>query len=209
MMIRFEYTRVSGFEAAIRGMRNPWDSWEKSDSTFTQYGCCIGPEDEMLCRMLIRSGPEHAKFMRQIICWTDIIAPRFWWTEFDTYRIGVEKDSCSTMHTVMKNPFTDDDFGGEALSGGIVADLNALRELYNTAREKGDGVKAKDVWRRLVVSLPQGYMQKRTVMMSYQAIRQMCIQRRNHKLEEWHDFISWAKKLPESWMLMENEEDDC
>ena len=95
------------------------------------------------------------------------------------------------------------------VSGGIVADLNALRELYNIAREKGDGVKAKDVWRRLIVSLPQGYMQKRTVMMSYQAIRQMCIQRKNHKLEEWHDFISWAKKLPESWMLMESEEDDC
>ena len=197
-MIKFEHTEVRGFPHALRGMRNPMDSWSKSDSTFTEYGACIGLKDQDLCLRLIAAGPEHAKFLRQIICWVDITAPRFWWTEFDTYRVGVEKNSCSTMHRIMAKPFTDEDFAADALPGGVIADLNALRSAYH---ETEDPDEKKRVWRRLIERLPQSYLQKRTVMMSYAAIRTMCHQRAGHKLQEWHDFIKWAHALPRNWLF--------
>lgn len=203
-MLRFEHTDVYGIQHALRGMRNPYDSWQKSDSGFSAHDILIGDEDKKLCRALIRAGTEHCKFLRQIICWVDITAPRFWWTEFDTYRAGVEKNSCSTMHTIMRRPFTDEDFAG-VLPGGIIADLNALRESYIASNETTE---KQAIWRRLIERLPQSYMQKRTVSMSYQAIRAMCRQRKGHKLTEWHDFIAWAKDLPESWMLIDNNTED-
>lgn len=203
-MIAFEHTDVYGIQHALRGMRNPYDSWQRSDSSFSAHDVLIGEEDKKLCLALIRAGAEHCKFLRQIICWVDITAPRFWWTEFDTYRAGVEKNSCSTMHTIMRRPFTDEDFAG-VLPGGILADLNALRESYIASNETTE---KQAIWRRLIERLPQSYMQKRTVSMSYQAIRAMCRQRKGHKLAEWHDFIAWAKGLPESWMLTDDNTED-
>lgn len=203
-MIKFEKTEVHGLEPALRGMRNPLDSWAKSDSFFsdvTDEDNCIGNADAELASRLIKSGTEHCKFLRQIVCWVDITAPRFWWMEFDTYRHGVEKNSCSTMHTIMKREFTPDDF--TPLTGKPVIDeLNGLRQSYLDAK---DDHQKKLFWRALIEKLPQGYMQKRTVMMSYQAIRAMCHQRKGHKLSEWHDFIDWAKTLPESWMLINDD----
>ena len=201
-MIQFEHTDVYGVHHALRGMRNPMDSWAKSDSDFSAHDNIIGPNDESLCKRLIKAGPEHAKFLRQIICWADITAPRFWWIEFDTYRAGVEKNSCCTMHRIMAKPFTDEDFSG-VMPGGVIADLNLLRDAYLADTDEEE---KRKIWRRVIERLPQSYNQKRTVMMSYQAIRQMCGQRKGHKLSEWHDFIAWAKTLPESWMLVEEEE---
>lgn len=200
-MIRFVKTEVHGLEPALRGMRNPLDSWAKSDSFFsniTDEDNVIGKADALLCGRLILSGPEHCKFLRQIVCWVDITAPRFWWIEFDTYRHGVEKNSCSTMHRIMAKEFTPEDF--TPLTGKpIIDELNGLRQSYLDAK---DDHQKKLFWRALIEKLPQGYMQKRTVMMSYQAIRAMCHQRKGHKLTEWHDFIDWAKELPESWMII-------
>ncbi len=203
-MIRFEHTEVQGFEHALRGMRNPLNSWAKSDSRIGNIpGCAyayrvnIGDADRQLCERLIRAGTEHCKFLRQIICWTDITAPRMWWIEFDTYRFGVEKNSCSTMHTIMQHPFSDDDFGC-VIPGGVIADLNRLRILYADSESEEE---RKHIWRQLIDRLPQSYHQKRTVMMSYQAIRSMYHQRAGHKLSEWAGFRDWAVELPESWMV--------
>lgn len=201
-MIQFEHTDVYGIHHALRGMRNPLDSWAKSDSGFSAHDILIGTNDKGLCKRLIKAGPEHAKFLRQIVCWADITAPRFWWIEFDTYRTGVEKNSCSTMHRIMAKPFTDEDFSG-VMPGGVIADLNLLRNAYLADTDEEE---KRRIWRRVIERLPQSYNQKRTVMMSYQVIRQMCGQRKGHKLAEWHDFIAWAKTLPESWMLVEEEE---
>ena len=202
-MIKFEKTEVQGFEAAIRGMRNPMNSWQKSDSEYKsldQYQ--IGDVDRQLCRLLIRSGPEHCKFLRHIVCWTDITAPRFWWTEFDTYRFGVEKNSCSTMHTLTRREIRPEDFTDNVELTTVML-LNAMLEDW---RREWDTDKKKVIWRRLIENLPQSYLQKRTVMMSYQALRTMCSQRKGHKLVEWHDFIDWTKTLPESWLILDEDE---
>ena len=197
-MITFEHTEVSGFSHALRGMRNPLDSWPKSDSSFSASGVFIGPRDHDLAERLIAAGPEHATFLREIVCWVDITAPRFWWQEMDRYRVGKEQLSCSTMHRIMAKPFTDRDFAADALPGGVIADLNELRAQYHA---ESDPEKKRHIWRRLIERLPQSYLQRRTLMMSYQAIRTMVHQRRNHKLEEWHDFVKWAEALPHSWMF--------
>lgn len=203
-MIKFEHTDVQGFEHALRGMRNPLASWNKSDSAFgiSEYPpyyvrMNVGEADRALCEKLILAGTEHCKFLRQIICWTDITAPRMWWIEFDTYRFGVEKNSCSTMHTIMKEPLTDADFG-RVIPGGVITDLNRLRVLYNHSNNEEE---RRRIWRELIDRLPQSYHQKRTVTMSYQAIRSMYHQRKGHKLEEWSGFRDWAAGLPESWMI--------
>lgn len=207
-MIKFENTEVRGFTHALRGMRNPLDSWAKSDTVILgdegRGGMWIGENDTDLAKRLISAGPEHAKFLRQIICWTDIVAPRFWWIEFDTYRLGVEKNSCSTMHTVMRKAITPEDFSFDHSSAvvvdGVVEGLNQLRELY---LEVDDPEEKKRIWRTFIEHLPQSFNQRRTVMMSYQALRNMIRQRRGHKLTEWADFIAWAETLPNSWMLTE------
>ena len=204
MSLTFEHTEVQGFEPALRGMRNPLDSWDRSDSRIgSAEGSgtvfVIGEADRALCDKLIAAGDEHAKFLRQIICWTDITAPRFWWIEFDTYRAGVEKNSCSTMHTIMKNPFSVEDFGW-GVPYETIETLNRYRDAYANAKSEAE---RKCYWRTLIEILPQSYRQKRTCMMSYQAIRHICKQRRGHKLIEWAEFIAWAETLPESWMLFD------
>lgn len=212
-MIRFENTCVSpmGLESALRGMRNPYDSWEKSDTRIGSVnGSCvirveIGPEDERLCRALIRAGVEHATFLRMIVCWTDITAPRLWWTEMDRYRIGKEQVSCSTMHTILKRPLMEEDFGLR-VPGDVIAALNRYRDAALAARSNAE---RELYWRYLIDNLPQSYHQKRTVMLSYQTIRKICRERKGHKLSEWADFIGWAKELPNSWMLFEEGEHEC
>ena len=204
MSLTFEHTEAQGFEPALRGMRNPLASWDRSDSRIgSAEGSgtvfVVGKADKDLAKWLIYAGPEHAKFLRQIVCWTDITAPRFWWIEFDTYRIGVEKDSCSTMHTIMKRPFTENDFGLGVPQETIQA-LNRYRDAYNGSKSEAE---RKCYWRTLIEILPQSYRQKRTCMMSYQAIRHICKQRKGHKLKEWQEFIEWAERLPESWMIFE------
>ena len=204
MSLTFEHTRVRGFETAFRAARNPYDSWNKSDSTFSDYGVCLGPNDMALAKKLILAGDEHATFLRMVQCWVDITGPRLWWTEMDRYRIGKEQISCSTMHRIMSKPFTASDFE-DGLWVGAVDQLNAARNLYLVEK---DPDKKKQIWRAVIDNLPQSYRQKRTAMMSYQTIRKICRERKGHKLVEWQDFINWAEILPEHWMIFTRRVED-
>lgn len=199
--MKIETLDVHGFMPALHGMRNPMNSWEKGDSK----DGIIGENDKNLSLRLQRSGPEHCKHLRMIVVWADIYAPRYWWQEMDTYRNGVEKVSCSTMHTIVKHPFTVNDFESGYMDDistdyleASVARMNELREQYNNA---GNDTEKKEAWYRIICELPQSYIQKRTVMLSYAALRNIYRQRKGHKLKEWGKFRRWVEGLPESWMI--------
>ena len=193
---------VAGFSPAFHAMRNPLDSWAKGDSGYHEEAdeFWIGPQDMNLSERLQKAGTEHAKHLRMIQVWADITAPRYWWTEYDTYRAGVEKLSCSTMHTITKKEFTIDDFEHDdnALSTGAAernaSEMNSWREMWIDATGNPDD--QKEIWRVLIQNLPQSYMQTRTVMMSYSALRNIVRQREGHKLKEWKQFIDWVYTLP-------------
>lgn len=222
--MRFENTRVYNFDGALRGMRNPKESWARSDSHWEFYGdddVCdeieymIGENDLELAQTLIRAGSEHRKFMRQIIVSVDITAPIFWWKEFDTYKVGTVANSTSTMHKIQSKPITKDlfelsDYHPEldmiddvplgVRIDNFINDLEQLRQLYLMTKEE---VLKKKYWKELVRWLPCGWLQTRTVTMSYENLLAMCSkgQRRFHKLTEWSgknmvSFIGWARTLP-------------
>lgn len=203
-MIEITNQFVHGFEAAIRGMRNPLESWEKSDSKFNVdngIGVWIGANDKQLMMKLVKAGTDHSKFMRMIYVTADINAPLYWWKEFDTYRMGVEKNSCSTMHTLHKRDLTLNDFSIERTCERYLPAFERLIDAINDARrmylETGD----TDFWESMVQMLPSSFMQKRTVCMSYQAIRNMYHARKHHKLKEWREFCAWAWQLPVSELI--------
>ena len=195
-MINIEPMGVYGWEAAIRGMRNPLESWDKIDSRMTPAGVTVGPNDLSLMRRLAKAGTDHRKFMRFIVAYADITAPLYWWKEFDTYRAGVEKNSCSTMHCIHKHAFTPDDFSCEHLEGIYQVLLEKTIVQLNGAREEYLESKGKDEWWQMIQLLPTSYNQTRTVMISYEALANMYFARKNHKLDEWHTFCSWAETLP-------------
>ena len=200
-MISIETLEVAGIGSAIHAMRNPYDSWGKSDTVLNK----VGPADRELSEKLSKAGPEHAKHLRMIMVWANIKAPLYWWKEFDTYRAGVEKLSCSTMHTITKQEFTRDMFS-EKVSRATIEELEGLRKAYMTSRVEEV---RKNIWGQIIHNLPSGFLQRRTVMISYAALRQICKQRRGHKLSEWRVFRKWTRSLPEAWMLdVENEEDE-
>ena len=200
--MKIETLEVAGFAPAMKAMRNPLDSWARSDSGLHEDSgeYWIGPQDMSLSERLQKAGPEHAKHLRLIQVWADIKAPRYWWTEFDTYRAGVEKLSCSTMHTITKKEFSIDDFEHDdnPLSSGSAelnaSELNSWRDMWLESTGYPDH--QKDVWRTLIQNLPQSYIQGRTVMMSYAALRNIVRQRAGHKLKEWQQFIDWVYTLP-------------
>ena len=197
-MIKIKTLEVAGIGPAIHAMRNPYDSWEKSD---THHGL-IGEADKALSEKLSAAGTEHCKHLRMCIVWAEIEAPLYWWKEFDTYRTGVEKLSCSTMHTITKRPFSKDMFSENV--GQSVVDLLEIMRGFYLAAETPERKKA--YWRQIIENLPSGFIQRRTVMMSYAALRQICKQRKGHKLYEWHDFRQWAFGLPEGWMIGKDDE---
>lgn len=186
---------VNGFQDAMLAMRNPYKSWENGDTD----GRNVGKRDMELSKKLASAGPEHAKHLRMITCTAQIIAPRFWWQQMDTYRIGVEKVSTSTMHTIMKESLRQEDFS-DPLLPGVLDMLNGLIAQYGNEPDKD--VKAK-LFRKVVANLPQSYMQERTVMFSYAALRNIYRQRKGHKLEEWAIFLKFVENLPNSWMITE------
>lgn len=237
-MIKIEETETYGWKAAIRGMRNPMNSWDKSDSgiCYKEVAChscnenrnncaynlehdgfVIGDNDMELMHRLCAAGTDHRKFMRMLTVSCDITAPLYWWKEFDTYKVGTVANSCSTMHKIHAKEFTIDDFSHEHLieesddfevgvwwgTDGvnriepkdiletIIESLNACREAY---------VKTKDkkYWWQMIQLLPSSYNQKRTVMMNYEVLTNIYNSRKNHKLDEWHDFCDWIKTLPYS-----------
>lgn len=197
--MKFENTEVWGFEHAIRGMRNPLESWKKSDSfiksPFNDY--VIGKNDLELAQALIKAGPEHRKFLRQIFISVDITAPLYWWKEFDTYKVGTVADSCSTMHKLKDTPITRDCFEMDDYCGFFETPWKNLIALLEQCRKEYNETKDKRYWKELIRLLPESWLQKRTVTMSYENIANMYSQRMNHKLTEWSkDFIQWADNLP-------------
>lgn len=216
--MKFENTEVWGFKHALRGMRNPMNSWDKSDSQCDLYcdeccsfeegcgNCCvlngigyrIGKNDMILIQKLIKAGTEHRKFMRQIFVSVDITAPLYWWKEFDTYKVGTVANSTSTMHKLATTPITIDCF--ETDDYNHVDDrVSVIIQMCEDLRQQHLKTKDKKIWKELIRWLPEGWLQKRTVTMNYENLFAMCSkgQRRFHKLTEWSEaFISWARTLP-------------
>ena len=219
------------WEAVIRGMRNPLNSWDKSDSEECRNIFCgdcdgeclphtngfiIGSNDLDLMKRLDKAGTEHRKFMRMITVYVDITAPLYWWKEFDTYKVGTVANSCSTMHKIHTKEFTLDDFSYEhlmtdgvhcyPLGGGWrglspIDTLKATIELLNNARQLYLETKDKNYWWQMIQLLPSSYNQKRTVMLNYEVLASMYHQRKNHKLDEWRTFCEWIKTLPCSELI--------
>ena len=222
-MIKFEHTEVVGLEHAIRGMRNPMNSWEKSDSYFGFYydhpdDCepewrnIIGPNDHKLMMNLRNAGTDHRKFMRMIVVYVDITAPLYWWKEFDTYKVGTVANSCSTMHKIHEKEFIIDNFSCEHLGEDVIVNgrnINlSMDTLYktidtlNTARQWYLDTKDKKYWWSMIQLLPSSYNQKRTVMFNYEVLANIYASRKNHKLDEWSvGFMEWIESLPYSELI--------
>ena len=237
--MRFENTEVWGFRHALRGMRNPMNSWDKSDSIFgyekdnskKEFMCTnrerqdennyaieapfIGTNDMKLAQQLIRAGSEHRKFMRQIFVSVDIVAPLFWWKEFDTYKVGTVRNSCSTMHKIHVKSFEKDDFTHSGLDevGDITQKtFDTVLVTLEYCRTKFNETKEKKYWRAIIELLPDGYNMRATITFNYENLLSMCNkgQRRFHKQNEWsgidypneENFISWARTLPYSQELI-------
>ena len=194
-MIKFETNDVWGFEWAFKGMRNPMNSWDKSDSNWLFQE--IGENDLALAKKLINAGSEHRKFLRQIYVSVDITAPLYWWKEFDTYKIGTVANSCSTMHKIHEKEFTLNDFSCEHLSPPAISNLKSTIKCMNDYREEFLKDSEKHNWWQIIQLLPSSYNQTRTVTMTYENIYTMRQQRKNHKLDEWRiDFFNWSNELP-------------
>ena len=223
-MINIENTEVMGWEAAIRGMRNPMNSWEKSDSGY----CCgdkkcsailecnldcdiphytIGPNDLNLMKKLRDAGTDHRKFMRMITVYLDITAPLYWWKEFDTYKVGTVANSCSTMHKIADKEFTLEDFSHEHLIDDKSAEVLGLEYLefviggLNKHRNQYLKTKDKKYWWQIIQLLPSSYNQRRAVMLNYEVLANIYKSRKNHKLDEWVDFCTWIESLPYSELI--------
>lgn len=202
-MIKIEKTEIFGWEAAIRGMRNSFNSWDKSDSHYdSETGKYIpGLADIDLMDRLSRSGPSHAKFLRYITVQFDITAPRYWWAEMDTYKVGTVRNSCSTMHKVQAKEFTREDFSCEHLSEESLKTLDILISTINSARTRFNETKNKDEWWQMIQLLPASLNQKATVQLNYQVLQGIYETRKNHRLDEWHDFCHWIEELPQSNLI--------
>lgn len=230
-MIRIENVEVYGWEAAIRGMRNPMNSWDRSDSEWTTpmltpREICnarasgldpdhifeIGPNDLKLMRQLNAGGSEHCKYRRMIQVYLDITAPISFWHDFDTYKVGTVKNSCSRMHTIHRRDLAIEDFSVEHISNepplylenqfrGVISAINECRRKFV---ETGD----KTYWYQLMEMLPQSFNQKATVMLNYEVLSHIYHQRKNHKLDEWREFCVWIESLPYSELITGKGEDD-
>lgn len=213
-MIKFENTEVRGWESAIRGMRNPMNSWDKSDSRYARYddyswvdssdGFIVGNDDLDLMKKLIKAGPDHSKFMRMITVTVDITAPLYWWKEFDTYKVGTVRNSCSTMHKIHSKEFELDDFSHEHLCKNSLNMLARVIVVLNLERRNFKVSGDKFCWWQMIQLLPSSYNQRATVQLNYQVLRNMYHGRENHKLDEWREgFCTWVTTLPYSELITE------
>ena len=212
-MIKFDNYEVLGIEHAIRGMRNPMNSWEKSDSRYADQwedgmivgvdylNYVIGPNDHELMMKLRNAGTDHRKFMRMLTVYVDITAPLYWWKEFDTYKVGTVANSCSTMHKIHSRDLTLDDFSHEHLFGIWLDSLEITIRTINVARKEYITAKDKRYWDQMIQLLPTSYNQLRTVMLNYEVLANIYKSRRNHRLEEWHEFCAWIEGLPYSEII--------
>lgn len=220
-LIKIENTEVYGFESAIRGMRNPMNSWNKSDSFHNckDHDVCIGDcglwcsgaigdNDLKLMKNLVKAGSDHSKFMRMITVTCDITAPLYFYKEWDTYKVGTVRNSCSTMHKIASKEFTLDDFSCEHLWDTASMNLKDTIDVLNTFRNafnhpNANGKYKKDCWWQMIQLLPSSYNQRSTVQLNYAVLRNMYHARKNHKLDEWHTFCEWVESLPYSELITE------
>lgn len=236
-MIKIKNTKVEGWEPAIRGMRNAMNSWSKSDSVFFdgdefhdicgnsrpcaehEEGFDIGWADRSLMLKLAKAGKDHAKYRRMIVVYADLIAPLYWWKEFDTYKVGTVANSCSTMHKIQAKEFTLDDFSHEHLDDSetcyeedvgdpslnpCYTSLDILKlkiKALNYWRDRYNETKDKHAWYQMIQLLDSSYNQRRTVMLNYEVLANIYHARKNHKLDEWRVLCEWIESLPESWII--------
>lgn len=239
-MLKIENTETYGWEAAVRGMRNPMNSWDKSDSydgcldkdmfeifkedgdipknavwtdDFIKSGCTfvIGNKDLNLAKKLAKAGTDHRKFMRMITVYCDIIAPLYWWKEFDTYKVGTVANSCSTIHKIQDKEFVMDDFSYEHLSADVsnrsaIGILRLTVQVLNDNRYKYLETKDKKYWWQMIQLLPSSYNQKRTVMLNYEVLANIYTSRKGHRLDEWKTMLDWIETLPYSELITGKEE---
>lgn len=211
--MKFENTEVWGFEHALRGMRNPLNSWDKGDSGYIDRRFndqfYTGKNDLDLAQRLIKAGSEHRKFLRQIFVSVDITAPLYWWKEFDTYKVGTVSNSTSTMHKLASTTITKDCFEMDDYCGFFGLQWKNLIALLEQCRKEYNKTKDKRYWKELIRLLPESWLQKRTITMNYENVLNMYRQRKNHKLSEWSkSFCDWIKTLPyaEELLCADNEE---
>ena len=196
-MLKLERTSVMNLENAIRGARNPMNSWAKSDSAYDDKGNYIlGENDLALARKLCRAGSDHRKFVRQIFVSADITAPLYWWKEFDTYKVATVANSTSTMHKIHAKPFELADFSVDKLSDGALAAFRTYMDYMEATRRRFVETKDKRDWYDLIQLLPSSYNQLRTVTMNYETLINIYYARRAHKLDEWNVFCDWIRTLP-------------
>lgn len=196
-MIKIEEVDIHGFKAAIRGMRNPMNSWDKSDSRgglLREFE--LGENDHELAKKLTKSGPDHAKFLRMITVTMDITAPLYWWKEFDTYKVGTVANSCSTMHKLFDKQFEVSDFSADNMSTEGMEDLLTICTMLNKYRHKYAQTHAKKDWYSAIKLLPESYNQKRTVQLNYEVLSRIWFSRKGHRLSEWREFREFITKLP-------------
>ena len=231
-MLKIENVDIVGWETAIRGMRNPMNSWAKSDTFFfcpsqgdirkigegpnLELMSEIGPNDAGLMMKLRNCGTDHRKFMRMITVYMDITAPLYWWKEYDTYKVGTVANSCSTMHKIADKEFALEDFSHEhlidtCLLEHVINELNIYRDVYNNydkqTEQYKDEFSKKDIWWQMIQLLPSSYNQRRTVMLNYEVLANMYKSRKNHKLDEWRTFCEYIKTFPYSELITGKEED--
>lgn len=196
-MINIEKTSVMNMEGAIRGARNPLNSWDRMDSFYDKDGNYIlGENDLNLAKKLCKAGSDHRKFIRQILVSVDITAPLYWWKEFDTYKVATVANSTSTMHKIHSKPFELDDFSHDHMTDEAIETLEKLMGYLEECRLKFVETKDKVRWYDIIQLLPSSYNQKRTVTMNYENLLNMYFARRNHKLDEWHTYCDWIMSLP-------------
>ncbi len=208
-MIKIERTDVMNLENAIRGARNPLNSWERSDSSYDENGNYIlGENDLSLAMRLAKAGTDHRKFMRMIFVSVDITAPLYWWKEFDTYKVGTVANSCSTMHKIHSKELTKEDFSFDKLNEKSMDHMDNLLKYIEEVRQAYLETKDKELWYNLIQLLPSSFNQMRTVTMNYENLRNMYYARKSHKLDEWHVFCDWIKTLPYAQELIIGEENE-
>ena len=207
-MIKLEKTSVMNMENAIRGARNPMNSWNRGDSYSTisyedglEYEDClpkfvIGENDLALARRLIKAGSDHRKFLRQIFVSVDITAPLYWWKEYDTYKVSTVANSCSTMHKIHTKEFTKEDFSFEHIDDMCAWHIESILNVLNTSREKFLETKDKKYWWNMIQFLPSSYNQLRTCTLNYETLLNQYHARKHHKLDEWHVYCDWVETLP-------------
>jgi len=206
-MIKLDHSSVMNLENAMRGARNPLNSWARSDSYYDETGnYVLGENDLGLAKRLRKAGSDHRKYMRQIFVSVDITAPLYWWKEYDTYKVATVANSTSTMHKIHSKPFTREDFSHDHMSEEALAALDSMIEVLERLRLRFVETKDKQAWYSMIQLLPESYEQLRTCSFNYETLVHIYFARRDHKLEEWHRFCDWILELPYAKELILGEE---